>query len=94
MKSSIHKFLISMYYTLKTSNLSITIKDAEMNDTVVETSVILDIRTPPSALKPNILNKQPMIKLGTRWYDQAKKCKINTSANIRINTDEVGDAFL
>jgi len=44
-----------MYYNLKTSNLSITRKEGEMNDTVVHTSVILDIRTPPSALKPNIL---------------------------------------
>jgi hypothetical protein len=56
-----------MYHTLKTSNLSITIKDGEMNDTVVQTSVILDISNAPSALRPNILNKQPMTKLGTRW---------------------------
>jgi len=31
-KSTSHKFLISMYHTLKTSNLSITKKDGEMNE--------------------------------------------------------------
>jgi hypothetical protein len=63
-----------------------------MNDTVVQTSVMLDIRTPPTAFNSNMLNKQPMIKLGTRWYDQVKTCNINNSANIRINMGEVDDA--
>jgi hypothetical protein len=31
-KSTIHKFLINMYHTLKTSNLSITRKYGEMNE--------------------------------------------------------------
>ena len=77
-----------MYHTLKTSNLSITRKDGSM----VQTSVILDIRTPPISIKTKYFEQAANDKTTDKMVRSVKTYNNNKSANIRIKIDEVSEA--